>query len=79
MVEIASPANGAVYPSGRVVRASWLCSLPPGWGFGLQNCTAGAAVGSPIATTPGKHVFTVRGVVGTQPVAVSVTYTVQGP
>jgi hypothetical protein len=77
VVEITSPANGAVYPSGRVVHANWSCSTVPGWGLGLQNCTAGAAVGSPIATTPGKHVFTVRGDVGTQPVTVSVSYTVR--
>ncbi|HXW78894.1 MAG TPA: hypothetical protein VEJ84_05320, partial [Acidimicrobiales bacterium] len=77
VVVISSPANGAVYASSRVVRANWSCSLVPGWGFGVQNCTASAAPGDSVATTPGTHVFTVRGVVATQPVTVSVTYTVR--
>ena len=80
VLEIDSPASGAVYRSGQVVRARWSCSLPPGWGFGVQNCTATAASGSRIATTRGKHVFSVRGDLGNSnvPVTVSVTYTVRG-
>lgn len=77
VVRIASPVNGAVYHPRQVVRASWACSMLPGVA-GVQNCTGTAASGSAISTTPGKHTFTVHGVVtANEPVTVRVTYTVR--
>lgn len=79
VLEIRSPAGGAVYPAGKIVHASWACTLPPGWGYGVQNCTATTPSGGAINTKPGKHTFTVHGVAHdqTQPIAVTVTYTVR--
>jgi hypothetical protein len=54
LVEIDSPRNGAVYASGQVVEARWACGHYQG-----SSCTATTPSGSPIATTPGTHTFTV--------------------
>jgi len=77
IVQINAPAGGAVYKPGQAVTANWSCSLVPGWGNGLQNCTATAAAGAKIATSRGSHRFTVSGVgPGQLPIKVTVTYTV---
>ena len=77
IVQINAPANGAVYKSGQVIIANWSCSLIPGQGNGIQNCTGTAAAGSKINTRPGTHKFSVSGVgPGNQPVKVTVAYTV---
>jgi hypothetical protein len=77
VVQIIAPASAAVYKPGRVVTADWSCSLIPGQGNGVQNCTATVAVGGKINTRPGTHRFTVSADgPGNQPVKVSVTYTV---
>jgi len=76
---ITSPADGAVYRPGQVVHASWLCSQPPGWGYGVQNCTATTPVGGAVDTKPGKHTFTVHGIQQnpSEPITAHVTYTVR--
>ena len=63
----------------RAVHASWTCSLAPGWGFGVQSCTATTASGGAVDTKPGKHAFTVRGIAqnASEPIAVTVRYTVR--
>ena len=80
VVEIDSPANGAVYRPGQVVDATWSCAVSPG-GFanGVQNCTAPAADGGAINTaSPGSYTFTVSGVgPGNAPVSASVHYAVK--
>ena len=76
-MQINAPSSGAVYRPGQVITANWSCSIIPGQGNGLQNCTATAAAGSKINTRRGTHKFTVSGVgPGNQPVKVTVTYTV---
>jgi Glycine rich protein len=79
VLSISSPANGAVYHAGQVVDASWSCAQAAGWGFGVQNCMATVPSGGKIATTPGKHTFTVKGIAqnASEPVSVTVTYTVR--
>jgi len=80
VLAISSPRSGAVYHSGQVVKASWSCSQPPGWGYGVQNCAATAPVGGAVDTRlPGKHTFTVHGIQQNpgEPITISVTYTVR--
>lgn len=82
VIEIDTPANGAVYSPGQVVDASWACA---GYSSGPGGCDTSAGTvpsGSPIDTTPGTHTFTVNGKVnvtgnGRQPVSATVTYTVK--
>jgi hypothetical protein len=78
-VEIDTPTNGAVYSPGQVVDAAWSClAVDPLEGSLAQNCTASAASGSPIDTSPGTHTFTVQGIAASnaEPVSATVTYTV---
>jgi len=79
-VEINSPANGAVYLPGQVVNASWSCGYDGKTGLGASSCTAPAADGAAISTTPGTHTFTVTGSTtdasGKHAVTASVTYVV---
>ncbi len=79
VVEIDAPVSGAVYRRGEVVHAKWSCSQPPGWGYGVQNCTATSASGAAISTTPGSHTFTVHGInqTSSEPVTIRVTYSVR--
>jgi hypothetical protein len=84
VIEIDTPANGAVYSPGQVVDASWECA---GYSSGPGGCNSSSgtvASGSPIDTTLGTHTFTVNGKVnvtgnGSQPVSATVTYTVASP
>jgi hypothetical protein len=79
-VEINSPANGAVYSPGQVVQASWGCGYDGTTGLGASYCTATAADGANISTSPGTHTFTVTGSTtdanGKHAVNASVTYVV---
>ena len=79
-VEIAAPANGAVYTPGQIVDASWSCGYDSTTGLGIGNgCSGTVANGSPINTSLGTHTFTVSGLVssnGPRTVSASVTYTV---
>lgn len=81
VIEIDTPANGAVYTSGQVVDASWECDSYSGGPGGCNNSSATVASGGPIDTSPGTHTFTVRAKVnatgnGSQPATATVTYTV---
>jgi hypothetical protein len=79
VIEIDTPANGAVYPPGKAVDASWSCAYSPSTTLGASNCTGTDASGSRINTTPGVHTFTVHGIAGTgqQTISATVTYTVK--
>ncbi len=82
IIEIDTPANGAVYSPGQVLDAQWECD---GYGQGPGGCDNSSGTvpsGSPINTSPGTHTFTVNANVnvtgnGSQPVNASVTYTVK--
>ena len=84
IIEIDTPANGAVYSPGQVLDAQWECD---GYGQGPGGCDNSSGTvpsGSPINTSPGTHTFTVNANVnvtgnGSQPVNASVTYTVAYP
>ncbi len=69
-VEIDTPANGAIYKAGQVVRARWSC-------VNTITCKGSVASGSPIATTPGRHTFVVSSLVSGKTVRSTVTYTVR--
>jgi hypothetical protein len=81
VIEIDTPASGAVYHRGQVVRAHWACGYDGQTGLGIsQKCVGSAADGKAISTTPGKHTFKVSGVVqsnGNHIAAATVTYTVR--
>jgi hypothetical protein len=81
VIEIDTPANGAVYSPGQVVDASWECAHYSNGPGGCNSSSGTVPSGSPIDTTPGTHTFTVNGKVnvtgdGSQPVSATVTYTV---
>ena len=58
-VRISSPASGARYTHGQVVRAGYACQDGAG-GPGIASCTGPVATGRPInTTTVGRHSFTV--------------------
>jgi hypothetical protein len=69
-VEIDTPAAGAVYKAGRVVAARWSCVT-------TIACKGTAASGRPIATTPGRHSFTVNATVSGRNVRSTIVYTVK--
>jgi hypothetical protein len=69
-VEIDTPAAGAVYKAGQVVVARWSC-------VNTIACKGTAASGRHIATTPGKHRFSVRATVSGKHVRSTVGYTVK--
>lgn len=74
IVEIDSPASGAVYKPGQVVHAQWECGHYQG--TSCQGATD--PVGTAISTTPGTHTFTVTvsPYPTNKPITASVTYTV---
>ena len=83
---ITTPANGAFYPAGSVVNASYGCSdLPPGVASGVASCAGTAGIGSPIDTaTGGSKTFVVNatdvaGNAHTPPPTASTSYTVTTP
>jgi hypothetical protein len=81
VIEIDTPANGAVYSPGQAVDASWECASYSSGPGGCNSSSGTVPSGSPIDTTPGTHTFTVNGKVnvtgnGSQPVSATVTYTV---
>ena len=58
-VHIVSPANGAMFALGAVVRASYTCADGAG-GPGIKSCTGSVASGAPLdTTTAGPHTLTV--------------------
>jgi hypothetical protein len=58
-VQISSPANGARYTRGQIVRASYVCRERTD-GPGIASCIGTVADGQPINTTnPGTHRFSV--------------------
>jgi hypothetical protein len=69
-VEIDIPAARATYRAGRVVAARWSC-------VNTITCKGTVTSGRPIATTPGKHKFTVNAVVSGRTVRSTITYTVK--
>ena len=76
VVTITSPTSGAVYAPGQSVAAAFSCNDGTG-GSGVATCVGTAAVGQPIDTTPGTHVFSVTGIDGAGNVTTaSVTYSV---
>ena len=79
VIEIDTPANGAVYSPGKAVDASWSCGYNYPTALGVSNCTGTDTSGSRINTTPGVHTFTVHGTDGSgrQLVSATVTYTVK--
>ncbi len=82
VIEIDTPANGAVYSPGQVVDARWSCSYSSTTELGCNSPTSGTVPsGSPISTAPGTHTFTVKSTVhdsaGSHPISASVTYTVK--
>src|SRR5581483_2574348 len=81
VIEIDSPAPGAVYHPGHVVRARWACGYDGQTGLGSsQKCVGSVAEGKAISTRPGKHSFKVSGVVqsnGNHTVTATATYTVK--
>jgi hypothetical protein len=78
VIEIDSPANGAVYRSGQAVTARWSCGYSSSSGLGASGCKGTAAAGSRISTTTGSHTFTVTGDDSQRkPLSVTVTYTVR--
>jgi hypothetical protein len=82
VIEIDTPANGAVYSPGQVVDASWGCASYSSGPGGCNSSSGTVPSGSPIDTTPGTHTFTVNGKVnvtgnGSQPVSATITYTVK--
>jgi hypothetical protein len=82
VIEIDTPANGAVYSPGQVVNASWVCASYSSGPGGCNSSSGTVPSGSPINATPGTHTFTVNGKVnvtgnGSQPVSATVTYTVK--
>lgn len=82
VIEVDTPADGAVYSPGQVIDAAWSCvDNVPGY-LGVSNCTATDSPGSRIDTSPGRHTFTVKGDAGSrggapETLIVSVTYTVK--
>ncbi len=82
VIEIDTPANGAVYSPGQVVDANWSCGYSSSTALGCSSGTTGTVPsGSPINTTPGTHTFTVQSTVnnsgGSHPISATVTYTVK--
>jgi hypothetical protein len=82
VIEIDTPANGAVYSPGQVVEASWSCGYSSSTALGCSSGTSGTVPsGSPINTTPGTHTFTVQSRVCAGacnlPISSTVTYTVK--
>jgi hypothetical protein len=58
-VTITTPANGATYPKGKVVKSYYYCSDPDG-AANIRSCTGPAPWGTPIDTsTAGVHAFMV--------------------
>ena len=56
LISVHTPVSGAVYFTGRFVRASYACSAPSG----VQRCIGSAANGAPLQTdVPGRHEFRV--------------------
>lgn len=82
MIEVDTPADGAVYSPGQVVDAAWSCEdSVPGY-LGVSHCTGTVDPGSRVDTSPGPHTFTVKGDAGSkgappETLTVSVTYTVK--
>ncbi len=81
VIEIDTPANGAVYSPGQVVDASWDCASYSSGPGGCDSSSGTVPSGTPIDTAPGTHTFTVNGKVnvtgnGSQPVSATITYTV---
>jgi hypothetical protein len=70
LVEIDTPAAGAVYKAGQVVAARWSC-------VHTIARKGTAASGRHIATTPGKHRFSVSATVSGKNVRSTVAYTVK--
>jgi hypothetical protein len=82
VIEIDTPANGAVYSPGQVVDARWDCASYSSGPGGCNSSSGTVPSGSPIDTTPGTHRFAVKGKVnvtgnGSQPINATVTYTVK--
>ena len=79
-VRISSPASGARYSHGQVVRAGYACQDGAG-GPGIASCTGPVPSGRPIdTTTVGRHTFTVTATSKDgQTATSSITYTVQAP
>lgn len=69
-VEVDVPAAHATYKAGQVIAARWSC-------VNTISCKGTVASGRPIATTPGKHSFTVKAVVSGRTVRSTITYTVK--
>ena len=77
-ITINTPADGAVFPQGGVVNASFSCNDGP-FGVGVATCNGTVANGTPINTaTLGQKTFTVTStdVSGNGPSTASVNYTV---
>jgi hypothetical protein len=56
LISVHTPVSGAVYFTGRVVRASYACSGPSG----IERCIGSAANGAPLQTdVPGRYEFRV--------------------
>ncbi len=79
-VSITSPADGARYQRGQLVKAAYGCGEGVG-GPGLRSCAGPVAAGAPIDTnTVGQHSFTVTATSNDgQRVAKTVSYTVALP
>jgi hypothetical protein len=77
---VTSPASGARYTRGQIVRAGYNCQDGTG-GPGIASCTAPVATGQPINTrTIGHHSFTVTATsTDGQSTTSTVTYTVEPP
>ena len=54
VIEIDSPANGAVYASGKVVDARWSCGYSYPTALGASNCKGTDSTGGRIDTTPAR-------------------------
>ena len=62
------------------MHAPWECGFDPVTSLGISNCTASVVNGGAINTKPGKHRFTVGGIVSTNgryTVNATVIYTVR--